>query len=89
MWSIDSRLKDFAGMAGRHRGHGWTFHFDPSAKFVWASHPDGGKHSVAEVRSCGIWGDEVGYALAELLNGRTPLGAAKPNMQDPQGENHG
>lgn len=52
---------------------GWRFEFQPETGFILSEHPLGGKQSVAEVRRiCRTEFDynEIGNAIASLLNGR-------------------
>ena len=48
---------------------GWTFEYSPSTRFIGAKHPKGGQFSVLEIGASYSFDDEeVGYAIANLLN---------------------
>lgn len=71
------------------RNAGWKFGYSHECQFVWAEHPLGGKQSIVEVLRVGRTGfdaDQIGQAIALLLNGGetndTPPRA-------PRGERHG
>lgn len=51
---------------------GWRFTYQPETKFIQADHPLGGKQSIVEVIDIsrnGFECDEIGNAIAMLLNG--------------------
>ena len=59
---------------------GWQFIYEKGTQFVAANHPNGGRQSVVEVcriASRGFYVDQIGEAIAALLNGGEPDGAAK------------
>lgn len=58
--------------AQRLAGDGWKFEWQAETGFVEANHPIGGKQSVVEVLRIGrsdFDRDEIGRAIASLLNG--------------------
>ena len=53
---------------------GWYFEYDAETRFITGKHPKGGQFSVVEVvRTIHFDSDEVGHAIADMLNGE-PLG---------------
>lgn len=51
----------------RMREQGWHFEWQPSTLFIQASHPNGGKQSVLEIKDSRYL--HFGPAIADALNG--------------------
>jgi len=65
---------------------GWTYSYSDATRFVGADHPDGGRMSIAKlypgpVGMC----DEIGHAIASMLNAAQPLHEIRDAMD--QAEN--
>ena len=51
----------------------WTFAYEPTTCFVSATHPNGGKQTVCEIRNA-VVGESLGYLIADLLNQLVEVG---------------
>lgn len=48
--------------------NGWVFKYDPDTKFISADHEKGGAQSICEMKIRYKRADNIGYAIANLLN---------------------
>lgn len=73
--------------AKRLRDGGWVFEYEPRTLFITAKHPKGGHKSICEIGiPSGNDCDELGHAVADLLNGGALASDGRRSVEEMQSQ---